>query len=212
MTVSLVRAGRVTGPSDPLHWDPETMSSRLHEWRVGEVVDTGRDALHALEVVARFVRALDDRPLPDEPFDWEGIDHADRCLVADVLRRAEDACAVFLDVEMRTLCRRGLATLVRHDRGVFGRSQRTDVIAAGLVWATLRVNELREWLDRPSGRPQQLAVAAYMGVGTGSMSGRASSIEIAWNRAGARPGTVNRHSARRRAYLAEIAELDAAES
>jgi hypothetical protein len=89
------------------------------------------------------VAALDDRPLADEPFDWEGLGHADRHLVADVLRRADEACALFCDVEVRTLCRRGLAALVRYDRALFRRSQRTDVIAAGLVWATLLVNELR---------------------------------------------------------------------
>lgn len=252
------------------------MRALLDDWSIGGFVRSLRDALHVIDVVARFVRfadserhvpryatnetlavlvellrsvcgdvdagqwyatdppvryepyhisyrrqlyeeiggaaaveALDDRPLADEPFDWRGLEHAERGLVADVLRRADDACTALLDVEMRTLCRRGLAALVRHDRALFHRSQRTDVIAAGLVWATLHVNEMKQWLDPPFARPQQLAVAASMGVSSGTLSGRASSIEYTWSRAGAMRGAANRHSARRRAYLAALRELEA---
>jgi hypothetical protein len=46
-----------------------------------------------------------------------------------------------------------------------------------------------------------------MGVTSGTMSGRAGSITCTWARAGAMRGAANRHSARRRAYLAELAEL-----
>src|SRR5262245_46941788 len=40
--------------------------------------------------------ALDETPLPDEPFDWSVVDDQDRAMVAQVLA-ATDECCTFLD-------------------------------------------------------------------------------------------------------------------
>ena len=55
------------------------------------------------------LRALDDRPLPDEDFDWAGIPVDVHDKVAEVLGLVDACCDDLLDVEYRTACRRLLA-------------------------------------------------------------------------------------------------------
>ncbi|MDR7361049.1 hypothetical protein J2S63_000602 [Marmoricola bigeumensis] len=55
---------------------------------------------------AAALAALDDVPLPDEPFDWIGIPETIRSVVQEILDRCDDGAESLLDVEHRTAMRR----------------------------------------------------------------------------------------------------------
>ncbi len=84
--------------------------------------------------------ALDDVPLPDEPFEWDGI-HADvGARVGEVLALADRCCDTMFDVEHRTACRRVLARIARNAPHVLSRG-RADTAAAAVCWSVARANE-----------------------------------------------------------------------
>ena len=90
----------------------------------------GRDAL----------AALDDVPLPDEPFDWDGIDAHVAARVGEVLALTDGCRDVMFDVEHRTACRRVLARIARNAPHVLARG-RADTAAAAICWSVARANE-----------------------------------------------------------------------
>ena len=69
---------------------------------------------------------LDDRPLPDEPFDWTGIPDDVHERVAEVLALTDGCCDELLDVEHRTATRRVLARIAGLKPEVFRRRGRPD--------------------------------------------------------------------------------------
>jgi hypothetical protein len=77
---------------------------------------------------------LDAEPLPEEPFDWSGVDDRDRAMVGSVLERCDAACGELLDTEFRTIARRILALLAIRDPRPLRRTSKHDRIAAGIVW------------------------------------------------------------------------------
>lgn len=83
---------------------------------------------------------LDTEPLPDEAFDWSGVDSQDRAIVATVLDRCDAACDELLDTEFRTIARRILAMLATRDPRPLRRTVNHDRLAAGIVWLAGRGN------------------------------------------------------------------------
>ena len=74
-----------------------------------------------LDLLARDVEdriqldRLDDNPLPDEPFRWDGIPDDVMARVHEVLALTDRCCEEMLDVEYRTACRRVLARVASGD-------------------------------------------------------------------------------------------------
>jgi len=116
--------------------------------------------------------ALDDRPLPDEPFDWTDIPDDVHDRVAEVLALCDDACDALLDAELRTACRRFLARVASTDPTVFRRKGRPETAAAAVCWIIAKNNDL----FRPWGAGLEVKdLLAHFGI-TGSVSQRASTL------------------------------------
>ena len=101
--------------------------------------DLALEALAAQFGGVEALRALDDRPLPDEPFDWSGIAGDIHDLVGHVLTLADRCCDELLDQEHRTACRRLLARVARTNPA-FMRRGREDTTAAAFCWAIGTIN------------------------------------------------------------------------
>lgn len=86
--------------------------------------------------------ALDDTPLPDEPFRWEGIPDDIRPEVTEVLRQCDELCDLNLTVEHRTALRRILAKVAVADPAIFRRGSKIERTAAALVWIMGKANDL----------------------------------------------------------------------
>ena len=116
---------------------------------------------------------LDTDPLPDEPFDWDGIapDIHDR--VAEVLALCDNACEALLDVEHRTACRRVLTRVAAGDPKVFRRAGRADTAAAAICWAVAKANDT---FGSSSAGLTAKALLAHLGLATSSMSQRATTL------------------------------------
>jgi hypothetical protein len=84
--------------------------------------------------------ALDDEPLPDEPFDWSGVADRDREFVAEVLTTSDRVCELLFDLELRTVTRRILARVASLDPRPLRRHARPERCAAGLVWLAAHGN------------------------------------------------------------------------
>ena len=79
-------------------------------------------------------------PLPDEPFDDQGIPDQIADRVAETLALVDRCCEELLDTEHRTAVRRLLHDVaIAHPRGFDGRS-RPRTAAAGLCWMVGRAN------------------------------------------------------------------------
>jgi hypothetical protein len=146
------------GTSDP-EWDPP-------EWDPLEQLDRQVGSRDALD-------SLDDRPLPDDPFRWEGIPEDVRPMVTDVLERCDALCDRRLDVEHRTAVRRLLSKVATADPGVFRDSGRADTAAAALCWIVGKANGVFE--QRWGGHGSMLVkdLMEWFGL-TGSPSNRAA--------------------------------------
>lgn len=100
-----------------------------------------------LEMVADHVggreasAALDDEPLPDEPFDWTAVPPDLHHRVAEVLALCDDCCAHFFDTEHRTAVRRLLQDAVSGKPRAFGGRGSAVTAAASLCWLVARANE-----------------------------------------------------------------------
>jgi len=136
------------------------------------------DTEWTLEYLARDVggvdalMALNDTPLPDEEFDWSGIDEEIRPAVSTILGHC-DACAEALfDVEHRTAMRRFLARAARNDPKVFGRKGSPVRGAAAVAWIITTGNRTAgAW----SGAMTTKDLLAHFGI-SGSVSDRAVTL------------------------------------
>jgi hypothetical protein len=105
-----------------------------------ERVDGLSDSEWTLEYLARDVggidalMALDDVPLPDEEFDWVGVEEGIRPAVQRILERCDGCANALLDVEHRTAMRRFLARAARNDPKVFARKGSPVRGAAAVAW------------------------------------------------------------------------------
>jgi hypothetical protein len=122
---------------------------------------------------AGALRQLDDRPLPDEPFAWDGIEPDIHDAVAAVLRLCDGCCDELLDTEYRTACRRLLRRVAVGDPAVFRRRGRADTAAAALCWLVggandlfrrMLVKDLMAWFGT-SGTPSQRAATLVRAAG-----------------------------------------------
>src|SRR6478736_3940510 len=93
---------------------PHLMKAELDSPKLCELaVEVGGDDV---------LEALDDSPLPDEPFDWTGIAEDIAPRVREVLEMVDRCCHDLLGVEYRTACRRVLARAAVGDPKAFRRT------------------------------------------------------------------------------------------
>ncbi len=112
---------------------------------------------------------LDDRPLRDEPFCWDGIHPDVEQRVREVVELIDRCCDDLLDTEYRTACRRLLASLAAPPEA-FRRRGKPQTAAAAVVWIIGKVNDLFR-----NGNIQVNELMSYFGL-TGSVSQRAETL------------------------------------
>jgi hypothetical protein len=120
---------------DPVGIVPVLEASETFDWAefvlqraAGEV--GGREAL----------AALDSEPLPDEDFDWSIVPADITGPVAEAVGLLDTLATERFDVELRTACRRFLASVVAGDPGIFRRRGSTTSAAAVVAWLVGRAN------------------------------------------------------------------------
>ena len=116
---------------------------------------------------------LDDDPLPDEPFRWEGIPDDVTARVREVLALTDRCCEEMLDFEYRTACRRVLARVAFREPEVFRRKGRAETAAAALVWIVGKANDL---FEQRTGGMQVRDLMSHFGLGQSSVSQRAATM------------------------------------
>ena len=116
--------------------------------------------------------ALDDAPLPDEAFEWAGVDEDIRPVVQEMLEACDRVADEILDVEHRTAIRRFLSRAAVGDPALFRRRASPVRGAAAVAWVIARANDTvgGYW----SGLTVQDLLAGF-GV-TGSVSQRAEPL------------------------------------
>ena len=119
------------------------------------------------------LRDLDDRPLPDQEFDWSGIADDVHDKVGEVLGLTDACCDQLLDVEYRTACRRVLARAVAGDPAVFRRRASTATAAAAVCWIVGKDNNL---FSPAGGRMLVKDLMAHFGLAQGGVSQRAETL------------------------------------
>ena len=139
--------------------------------------------------------ALNDDPLPDEPFDWSLVPDQWREQTSVALARLDQMTTDLCDVETRTVARRVLAELAA--RGEVFKRPTTDVdaLAAGIIWGLCRQWQISVTrLGFKFGTQKELG--ALTGVKVGMISSRANMLGVDRQR-----GPDWTHSQYRRALL-----------
>jgi hypothetical protein len=119
------------------------------------------------------LRALDDRPLPDEDFRWAGIADDIHERVAQVLELTDACCDELLDVECRTACRRLLARAAAGGPAVFRRRASPATAAAAICWIVGKDNNL---LTPGHGGLLVKDLMAQFGLAAGGVSQRVGTL------------------------------------
>ena len=119
------------------------------------------------------LRALDDRPLPDEDFEWVRLPDDVHDKVAEVLALTDACCDDLLDVEYRTACRRLLARVAAGDPAVFRRRASSATAAAAICWIVGKDNDL---FSPSGGRMLVKDLMAQFGLAQGGVSQRAETL------------------------------------
>jgi hypothetical protein len=119
------------------------------------------------------LRILDDRPLPDEAFEWSGIPDDVHDKVAEVLALCDRCSDELFDVEYRTVCRRLLARAAAGDPAVFRRRASSVTAAAAICWIAGKDNDLFNLYYGPL-RVKDLM--AHFGLAQGGVSQRAETL------------------------------------
>lgn len=88
------------------------------------------------------LQALDDSPLPDEPFEWAGIPEDIHPVVQEMLDACDNFADEIGDVEYRTAMRRFLSRAAAGDPSVFRRRGSTERGAAAVAWVISEANRL----------------------------------------------------------------------
>jgi hypothetical protein len=117
--------------------------------------------------------ALDDTPLPDEAFDWDGVPADVRERLGQVLAACDRCCDDLFGTEYRTACRRLLARAVPGLSGMLQATGKPEVIAAAVCWVIGKGNR------RFGQGPDELKVKdvmSYFGLRQSSVSERAYQI------------------------------------
>lgn len=148
---ALLENERVKGPSDS-EWTLEYLARDVG----------GMDAL----------MALDDVPLPDEDFDWVGIEEGIRPAGRAILEECDGCADARFDVEHRTAMRRFLARAARNDPKVFARKGSPVRGAAAVAWVISTGNRTAGvWSAEMTAKD----LLAHFGI-AGSVSDRAGTL------------------------------------
>jgi len=146
-------------PIDPE--EPESFEWSMLGWLASDVGDQAQ------------LDRLDDNPLPDEPFRWEGIPDDVAARVREVLALTDRCCEEMLDFEYRTACRRVLARVASQGPEVFRRKGRAETAAAALVWTVGKANDL---FERRTRGMQVSDLMNHVGLGQSSVAQRAATM------------------------------------
>ena len=126
-----------TALGDPASSDDEFLRAVLGDRLDPDYMDTVTDQLEArvIDLVGGRAAydALDDQPLSDVEFDWSAVPADMVDLTRDTLGHLDRWSAEHFDAEVRSIARVTLGAVVATDRSVFKRSDRTDVLAAGIL-------------------------------------------------------------------------------
>jgi hypothetical protein len=117
--------------------------------------------------------ALDDKPLPDEEFSWDGVPADVREPVACVLAACDRCSDELLGDEYRTACRRLLARAVPGMAKTLRGGSKPEAIAAGVLWVIGTGNER---FGRQSDSLRIKDVVGYLGLGQASPAQRGAQI------------------------------------
>jgi hypothetical protein len=160
-----IRSPRPQGPAAQLAAlgmdtnEPESFEQSMLGWLAFDVGDQVQ------------LDRLDDYPLPDEPFRWEGIPDDVTARVHEVLALTDRCCEEKLDVEYRTACRRLLARIASREPEVFRRKGRAETAAAALVWIVGKANDL---FEQRTGGMQVRDLMSHFGLRQSSIASRAA--------------------------------------
>jgi hypothetical protein len=170
-------------------WEPEylqlirgdrqqAMAGLAEAFLESERLEGLSDSEWTLEYLARDVggvdalRALDEKPLPDEEFDWTDIAEGIRPAVAAILEHCDGCADALFDVEHRTAMRRFLARAARNDSKVFARKGSPVRGAAAVAWVIATGNRTAGvWSSAMTTKD----LLAHFGI-TGSVSDRAVTL------------------------------------
>ena len=142
--------------------EPEDFEQSMLDWLAHDVGDRTR------------LDRLDEDPLPDEPFRWDGIPDDVTARVREVLGFVDGCCEEMLDLEYRTACRRVLARIAFREPQVFRRKGgRAETAAAALVWIVGKANDL---FEHRTGGMQVRDLMSHFGLRQSSISQRAASM------------------------------------
>jgi hypothetical protein len=141
--------------------EPESFEWSMLGWLASDVGDQAQ------------LDRLDDNPLPDEPFRWEGIPDDVAARVREVLALTDRCCEEMLDFEYRTACRRVLARVASQGPEVFRRKGRAETAAAALVWTVGKANDL---FERRTRGMQVSDLMNHFGLGQSSVAQRAATM------------------------------------
>lgn len=133
-----------------------------------------RQILEARAGGAEALESLDADPLPDEPFDWSGIDDDVHDRVREVLDLLDGVADRHFDVEFRTACRRLLARIAADGSAVFRRKGSANTAAAAIAWVLAKENGKIDLYSGHSGMMAKDLLAAF--DVKGSVSQRAGAM------------------------------------
>ncbi|MEW6581746.1 MAG: DUF6398 domain-containing protein [Actinomycetota bacterium] len=177
--LEVIRSPRLQGPLailgavgavDPD--DPRWHSGGHPDEDLRDVDEILLDALRDAVGGDAALRALDATPLPDEPFDWDGVPEDIHAPVGEVLTHTDACCEALLDTEFRTAARRFLARAARGDPQVFRRRARPETAAAAVVWI---IGQANRKLGHRGGVTAK-AIAEQVGLRSGAPSQRAETL------------------------------------
>ena len=159
--MALLAAMGVLGDERP--WEDEPMEAERHFLEALAEEVGGQEALDA----------LDDAPLPDEEFGWDGVPADVRDRVGEVLAACDRCCDDLFGPEYRTACRRLLARAGPGLPGMLRKTTKPAAIAAGLCWVIGKGNHR---FGRTDGELRVKDLTSYLGLGQSGVSERGYQI------------------------------------
>ncbi len=141
----IVRSDRPQGPYailEALGLDTGAADWSFRESGGAEQVERLLDGLSRAVGGSAQLDSLHTEPLPDEPFDSDGIPDDIGARVGEILVLADRCCDEMLGLEYRTASRRLLARAAAGDPDLFRRKGRTDTFAAAVVWIIGKANDV----------------------------------------------------------------------
>jgi hypothetical protein len=170
--MALLAAAGVFGDQKPWEDEPWGAEQYLLDSLAEEV--GGQDALDS----------LDDTPLPEEEFSWDGVPADVRERVGQVLAACDCCCDDLLGTEYRTASRRLLARAAPGLSGMLRKTTKPEAIAAAVCWVIGKGNQR---LGQGVGELRVKDLMSYFRLGQSSVSERGYQIMRA---AGIKPAST----------------------